>query len=72
MLLLRFSQQQIGDVYKSNDLILVFYCYGYTSTSSPFIALHRAVTTGQIQRGDKVLFWTVGAGWQNVAMVVEY
>jgi 3-oxoacyl-[acyl-carrier-protein] synthase-3 len=46
--------------------------FGYTSTSSPFIALHRAITSGKIQRGDKVLFWTVGAGWQNVAMVVEY
>jgi 3-oxoacyl-[acyl-carrier-protein] synthase-3 len=46
--------------------------FGYTSTSSPFIALHKAVTTGQLERGDKVLFWTVGAGWQNVAFVMEY
>ncbi len=46
--------------------------FGYTSTSSPFIALHKAVTTGKIERGDKVLFWTVGAGWQNVAFVMEY
>ncbi|MFD2879294.1 3-oxoacyl-[acyl-carrier-protein] synthase III C-terminal domain-containing protein [Paenibacillus rhizoplanae] len=46
--------------------------FGYTSTSSPFIALHRAVTTRQLERGDKVLFWTVGAGWQNVAFVMEY
>lgn len=46
--------------------------FGYTSTSSPFIAMHRAISSGKLQRGDKVLFWTVGAGWQNVAMVVEY
>jgi 3-oxoacyl-[acyl-carrier-protein] synthase-3 len=46
--------------------------FGYTSTSSPFIALYKAVTTGKIVRGDKVLFWTVGAGWQNVAFVIEY
>lgn len=46
--------------------------FGYTSTSSPFIALHKAITTGKIERGDKVLFWTVGAGWQNVAFVIEY
>ncbi|GGF75524.1 3-oxoacyl-ACP synthase [Paenibacillus albidus] len=46
--------------------------FGYTSTSSPFMALHRAVSTGQVIRGDKVLFWTVGAGWQNVAFVIEY
>ncbi|WP_054941391.1 3-oxoacyl-[acyl-carrier-protein] synthase III C-terminal domain-containing protein [Paenibacillus ihuae] len=46
--------------------------FGYTSTSSPFVALHEAVTTGKIERGDKVLFWTVGAGWQNVACVMEY
>ncbi|AIQ63877.1 3-oxoacyl-[acyl-carrier-protein] synthase 3 [compost metagenome] len=46
--------------------------FGYTSTSSPFIALHRAVDSGKLERGDKVLFWTVGAGWQNVAFVMEY
>ncbi|MCM3131566.1 ketoacyl-ACP synthase III [Paenibacillus polysaccharolyticus] len=46
--------------------------FGYTSTSSPFIALQRAISSGKLHRGDKVLFWTVGAGWQNVAMVVEY
>ncbi|MFD1774767.1 3-oxoacyl-[acyl-carrier-protein] synthase III C-terminal domain-containing protein [Paenibacillus rhizophilus] len=46
--------------------------FGYTSTSSPFIALHKAVNTGKLERGDKLLFWTVGAGWQNVAFVMEY
>lgn len=46
--------------------------FGYTSTSSPFVALHKAVSTKKIGRGDKVLFWTVGAGWQNVAFVIEY
>lgn len=46
--------------------------FGYTSTSSPFIAFHKAVTSGKVERGDKVLFWTVGAGWQNVAFIMEY
>ncbi|MFC3745808.1 3-oxoacyl-[acyl-carrier-protein] synthase III C-terminal domain-containing protein [Paenibacillus sp. GCM10012306] len=46
--------------------------FGYTSTSSPFVALHKAVSTGQIERGDKVLFWTVGGGMQNIAVVIEY
>ncbi|CAI6021634.1 3-oxoacyl-[acyl-carrier-protein] synthase 3 [Paenibacillus sp. JJ-100] len=75
-----FSQLSIANIRAVSDNIgihddIAVYIgdeFGYTSTSSPFIALHRAIHSGQIQRGDKVLFWTVGAGWQNVAMIVEY
>jgi 3-oxoacyl-[acyl-carrier-protein] synthase-3 len=75
-----FSQLSIANIRAVSDNIgiaddIAVYVgdeFGYTSTSSPFIALHRAITSGKVQRGDKVLFWTVGAGWQNVAMVVEY
>lgn len=75
-----FSQLSIANIRAVSDNIgiaddIAVYVgdeFGYTSTSSPFIALHRAITSGKVQRGDKVLFWTVGAGWQNVAMVVEF
>lgn len=46
--------------------------FGYTGTSSPFIALHEAVKEGRIKRGDHLLFWTVGAGHQFVAMLFKY
>lgn len=45
---------------------------GYTSTSSPFFALHKGIETGVIQRGDTVLFWTVGAGDEMIAMLFTY
>lgn len=46
--------------------------FGYTGTSSPFIALHEAIKEGRIKRGDHLLFWTVGAGHQFVAMLFQY
>ncbi|GAA0485595.1 3-oxoacyl-ACP synthase III family protein [Salinibacillus aidingensis] len=46
--------------------------FGYTGTSSPFIALHEGIEDGRIQRGDYVLFWTVGAGHELVATLFKY
>jgi len=46
--------------------------FGYTGTSSPFLALHEAVEAGKIKRGDYLMFWTVGAGHQFVAMLYQY
>lgn len=46
--------------------------YGYTGTSSPFIALYEGIKSGQIQRGDTVCFWTIGCGFQLVAMLWKY
>lgn len=33
--------------------------FGYTATSSPFIAFQRGVEDGRIKRGDYVFFWSV-------------
>jgi 3-oxoacyl-[acyl-carrier-protein] synthase III len=46
--------------------------FGYTSTSSPFIALHEGVESGRIKRGDTVLFWTIGTGDVLIAMLYKY
>ncbi|MFS0784739.1 3-oxoacyl-[acyl-carrier-protein] synthase III C-terminal domain-containing protein [Bacillus sp. 1P06AnD] len=46
--------------------------FGYTGTSSPFLALHEAIKEGKVQRGDYILFWTVGGGIQNVTMLFQY
>ncbi|AWB42875.1 3-oxoacyl-ACP synthase [Paenibacillus sp. CAA11] len=46
--------------------------YGYTGTSSPFLALHHAVEDGEIQRGDYILFWSVGAGSISSCALMKY
>ncbi|MFT8319154.1 MAG: 3-oxoacyl-[acyl-carrier-protein] synthase III C-terminal domain-containing protein [Sporolactobacillus sp.] len=46
--------------------------FGYTSTSSPFMALHEAIQTGVVKRGDYVLFWTIGCGYQLASMLYKY
>ncbi|WP_117170768.1 ketoacyl-ACP synthase III [Paraliobacillus sediminis] len=57
---------------EQKQLIYVGDRFGYTGTSSPFIALHEAVETGVVTRGDYVVFWTIGAGFQLVAMLFKY
>ncbi|WP_438495043.1 ketoacyl-ACP synthase III [Paenibacillus sp. IHBB 3054] len=46
--------------------------FGYTATSSPFIAFQRGVEDGRIKRGDYIFFWSVGAGWQIPTMLFQY
>ncbi|MDQ0230346.1 ketoacyl-ACP synthase III [Metabacillus malikii] len=46
--------------------------FGYTGTSSPFLALYEGINSGRINRGDYVLFWTIGAGFQLVSMLFKY
>jgi 3-oxoacyl-[acyl-carrier-protein] synthase-3 len=46
--------------------------FGYTATSSPFIAFQRGVEDGRIKRGDYIFFWSVGAGWQIPTMLYQY
>ncbi len=46
--------------------------YGYTSTSSPFFALHEGVETGRIKDGSTVLYWTVGTGHEMIAMLFKH
>lgn len=45
--------------------------YGYTGTSSPFLALHEAMSDGRLSRGDKVVIWSIGVGHQMTAMLLE-
>ncbi|MCC8365899.1 ketoacyl-ACP synthase III [Xenorhabdus sp. PB61.4] len=46
--------------------------YGYTATNSPFVALYEALERKEIARGDLIVFWSVGAGWQSTAILMEY
>lgn len=46
--------------------------YGYTGTTSPFIALYEAIQQGKVKRGDYIVFWTIGSGSQSVVMLYKY
>lgn len=46
--------------------------FGYTGTSSPFIALFAALEQGKINRGDVIVFWSVGAGWTISTVVYRF
>jgi len=57
---------------QEEQIIYVGDRYGYTGTSSPFIALYEGIAAGRIKRGDRILFWTIGSGFQLVAMLFRY
>jgi 3-oxoacyl-[acyl-carrier-protein] synthase-3 len=57
---------------RKEQIIYVGDRFGYTGTSSPFIALNEAVEMKQVKRGDYVLFWTIGAGYEQIAMLFKY
>lgn len=75
-----FSQFSIGNIktvaeqlgIDESKTVYVGDKYGYTASTSPFVALYEAVQEGKIARGDYLLFWTVGAGWQNVSLLLQY
>lgn len=46
--------------------------YGYTGTSSPFLALHHSIAEQSIRRGDTVVFWSIGTGVETCAMLWRY
>ncbi|WP_251548819.1 ketoacyl-ACP synthase III [Neobacillus muris] len=75
-----FSQFALGNIKKIQEhftlqdeqIIYIGDKFGYTGTSSPFIALHEGLKQQRIQRGDHILFWTIGAGYQLAAMLFKY
>ncbi|MCL1630798.1 ketoacyl-ACP synthase III [Sporolactobacillus sp. CPB3-1] len=73
----QFSLANILEIQKHfhlNDeqIIYIGDRYGYTGTSSPFLALYEGIESGRIHRGDYVIFWTVGAGFQTVGLLFKY
>ncbi|WP_350238515.1 3-oxoacyl-[acyl-carrier-protein] synthase III C-terminal domain-containing protein [Pectobacterium colocasium] len=74
------SQFSIGNIKKLCDALgisqenapFIGNQYGYTATNSPFVALHESLKLNRLQRGDNLIFWTVGAGWQSAAVLMKY
>jgi len=46
--------------------------YGYTGTTSPFIAFYEGIKSGQIQRGDYVAIWSFGINWTSCGTIIKY
>lgn len=46
--------------------------FGYTGTSSPFIALAKSIEDDEISRGDVVVFWSVGSGITSCNILLRY
>lgn len=46
--------------------------YGYTGTSSPFLALHEIIEQGNLNRGDKIVMWSIGASFTTCGILFEY
>jgi 3-oxoacyl-[acyl-carrier-protein] synthase-3 len=46
--------------------------FGYTGTSSPLVALNYAIETGQVKRGDDIIFWSIGTGYISCAILWKY
>lgn len=75
-----FSQFTIGNIKRvaeglgidQDKAVYIGDRFGYTASTSPLLALHEAVQAGKVQRGDYLVFWTVGAGWQNVSLLMQY
>lgn len=75
-----FSQFALSNIHRIKEhfniadeqVVYVGDRYGYTGTSSPFIALYEGEKSGRVKRGDYVVFWTIGAGFELVATLIKY
>lgn len=46
--------------------------YGYTATTSPFLVFYHLLKLDKIKKGDYIIFWGVGAGWQTSVVLIKY
>lgn len=46
--------------------------YGYTGTTSPILAFAEAIKNDELNTGDYVIFWTVGAGTTCACILYQY
>ncbi|WP_275372149.1 3-oxoacyl-ACP synthase III family protein [Xenorhabdus bovienii] len=75
-----FSQFSVGNIRRlceelgvdQDKALFIGDEYGYTATNSPFVALYETLERKKIVRGDFLIFWTIGAGWQSIAVLMQY
>lgn len=52
--------------------LYVAYFYGYTGTTSPFLAFYEGIKRKLIKRGDYIIFCTVAAGSTHIEVMIKY
>lgn len=73
----QFAKKNIEDVCREleediSKFIFVGDEFGYTGTTSPFLAYARALEQNDLNMGDYVIFWTVGAGTTCACILYQY
>lgn len=73
----QFALSSIKDICRELDedmdkFVFVGNEYGYTGVTSPFLAFKKAVDAGELQKGDNLIFWTVGGGFSSVCLLYKY
>lgn len=46
--------------------------FGYTATTSPLLALAKSIENGEVNRGDKIVLWGLGAGVTCISLLITY
>lgn len=46
--------------------------YGYTGTTSPFLAFYEGIRRKLIKRGDYIVFCTAAAGSIHIEVLIKY
>jgi 3-oxoacyl-[acyl-carrier-protein] synthase-3 len=70
----QFSKAALKNVssglnYPMENMMYIGDKYGYTGTSSPFIALYHALLEKRVQSGDTIVFWSAGSGLTTTALL---
>ncbi|MGN0518621.1 MAG: 3-oxoacyl-ACP synthase III family protein [Acutalibacteraceae bacterium] len=73
----QFNHKMILNIIKSLGIdpekyIYIGDKYGYTGTSSPFVALWYGIKTGKIKRGDLIGLWSLGLWWTTAVILFRY
>lgn len=73
----QFSLERINDICERLDEDTKKFAYigdefGYTGTTSPFLAFAKTIENGELKKDDYVIFWTVGTGHTCSCVLYKY
>jgi 3-oxoacyl-[acyl-carrier-protein] synthase-3 len=46
--------------------------YGYTAVASPFMSLYKSIEDNELDRGDAIVVWSIGAGTVSKGILLKY
>lgn len=73
----QFNYKMILDIIKTLGMdpeknIYIGDKFGYTGTSSPYVALWYGINTGMVKRGDLIGLWSLGLWWTSAVIFFTY